>query len=406
MSLADTSKAIGTVTAALKERLDARTGRNVSVGRLDQTTGAGEHLNLFLYEVAFDPHLKNTPLNEGEKPPVWLVLKYILTAFESTAVSDSAVAHENLGLAIRAIYQDDLLKLDGLAINTKPLESNPSDLYVTFDESPSELIAKLSQGTDETPRLSIAFQVRPVMIASGEPGNYSLLVGVDYTKPPVALTPVPVAIDVIPTMGSYISDISPSGFEIDEEVTLRGSDLHLANLTIMLGTVELPVTLQRPDELRFKINAAIIGASGISAGSHPVVVVQTLQGSGKKRKSNAVIGNLVPTLASAVIPPLALTVIAGTPPDIPDMTYATINLGGVLLGSNTDDVIVALYRDARIYKMFDVFTPITLPQPPLQPARQLVMTSANAVPAGDYNIILLVNGQQATQSPIVHMDYP
>lgn len=69
MSLAATSKAIGAVTEALKVRLDARTGTTVSVGRLDQSSGSNAHLNLFLYEIAFDPHLKNTPLNEGEKPP-------------------------------------------------------------------------------------------------------------------------------------------------------------------------------------------------------------------------------------------------------------------------------------------------------------------------------------------------
>src|SRR5262245_35526119 len=109
MSLADTSNAIGAVTDALNERLTHRTGKTVIVGRLDQASGNGEHLNLFLYEIAFDPHLKNTPLNEGEKPPVWLVLKYLLTAFENTKDSDSPKAHEILGSAIRAIYQDGLL---------------------------------------------------------------------------------------------------------------------------------------------------------------------------------------------------------------------------------------------------------------------------------------------------------
>jgi len=407
MSLADTSKAIGAVTEALKARLDARTGTSVSVGRLDQSSGTSEHLNLFLYEIAFDPHLKNTPLNEGEKPPVWLVLKYLLTAFESTEVSDSSKAHEILGSAIRAIHQDDLLKLEGLAATSiKPLSNNPSDLHVTFDESPSELVAKLTQGTDETPRLSIAFQVRPVMIASGEPGNYSLLVGVDYTKPPVSLSPRPVGLDVIPSMGSFISEISPTGFEVDEVVTIRGSDLHLANLSVLLGAVELPVTMQQPDELRFTVDSAIIGASGISAGSHPITVVQTLPGTGKRRKSNTVVGNLVPTLASAVIPALGLTLVPGIPPDIPEKAYAIINLSGKLLGNKDDDVILAVYSEAKVHKVFDVFSVLPNPQPPLQPDQQLVMQLKDAVPTGDYNIILLVNGQQAPQSPIVPLHNP
>jgi Pvc16 N-terminal domain len=406
MSLADSSKAIGAVTQALKERLDKRTGRNVRVGRLDQGTGTGEHLNLFLYEIAFDPHLKNTSLNESEKPPVWLVLKYLLTAFENTTDSDSPTAHEILGAAIRAIHQDDLLKLDGLATSTAPLTSNPSELHVTFDDSSADLVAKLTQGTDETPRLSIAFQVRPVMIASGEPGNYSLLVGVDYTKPPVALSPSPVGLDVIPSMGAFIAEISPTGFEVDEVVTIRGTDLHLANLSASIGTVELPLVMQQPDELRFRVDAAIIGASGISAGSHPVTVVQTFPGSGKKRRSNAVIGNLVPTLSSAVIAAPGATIVPGVPPDLPDKAYATIDLGGSLLGNKHDDVILAFYRDARVYKMFDVFSALPDPQPHLQPDRQIVMVEDDAVPTGDYNLILLVNGQQAPQSPLVAMHTP
>ena len=414
MPLADTSKAIGAVTEALKERLDARTGKSVSVGRLDQSTGAGEHLNLFLYEIAFDPHLKNTSLNEGEKPPVWLVLKYLLTGFENATDSDSPKAHEILGLAIRAIHQDDLLRLDGLTADTVPLVPNPSELHVTFDESTSDLVAKLTQGTDETPRLSIAFHVRPVMIASGEPGDYSLLVGIDYSKTPM---PLPadkyVGVDVIPSMGPFISEISPAGFEVGEEITIRGTDLHLANLSVMLGPVELPATMQKPDELRFKIDPAIIAASGISAGSYPVTVVQTLPSTGKKRKSNAVIGNMVPTISTAVpatpppLPPVAntVTVIAAVlgPPPIPKKAFARIDLTGVLLGTDKDDVILAFYRNGSVVKMVDV---LAFPAAPAQTQLQLAMVAADALPAGDYNMILIVNGQQAPQSPLVHLNNP
>jgi len=398
MALAHTAKAIGAVTKALKERIDAISSTPVSVGRPDQASGTNPHLNLFLYEIAYDPHLKNTPLNEGEKAPIWMVLKYLLTAFEATNVSDSPEAHELLGAALRAVYQDDLLRLDGLPASIiEALDSNPSELHVTFDESPADLLAKLMQGSDEKLRLSIAFQVRPVMIASAAPGDYSLLVGIDYTKKPKPLPIDPyVGIDVIPSMGAFISEISPSGFEVGEEVTIRGTDLHLANLSVKLGPVELSATMQTPDELRFKVDPAIIGASMISAGSHPVTVVQTLPGTGKKRGSNAVIGNLVPTLNTATIFG-AVLVNAGPP----RTAFATINLGGVLLGSKNDDVILAFYRDGKVYKMFDVFTPLPDPQPPLQPAQQLVMASGDAIEEGDYLMVLLVNGQQAPQSPSV-----
>ncbi len=388
------------MTRALKERIDLFSTIPVTVGRPDQTSAINPRLNLFLYEIVFDPHLKNTPLNEGEKAPLWMVLKYLLTAFEAADDSDSPEAHEHLGAALRAIYQDDLLKLSGLAVPiTRALDSNPGELHVTFDEAPSELLARLMQSTDEKMRLSITFQVRPVMIASVEPPDYSLLVGVDYTKPPVTLTPNPVGMDVIPSMGSFISEISPTGFEVGEEVIVRGTDLHLANLSVMLGPVELPITMQQPDELRFKADSAIIGASGISAGSHPLTVVLTMPGTGKKRPSNAVIANLVPTINTAI--PSAVTVIPGAP-GMPDTAHGTIDLAGVLLGKDADDVILAFYRDGAVTRMFDVFTPVGAP-PPLQPARQLVMTVGEAVEAGDYLMILRVNGQQAPQSPVVSL---
>lgn len=402
MALADTRRAIGAVSSALKQRIDSISTIPTSVGRPSEPSVTNPHLNLFLYEISFDPHLKNTPLNDGEKPPLWIVLKYLLTAFESATDSDSENAHFHLGAALRAVYTDDLLKIEGLPPTIiEALSPNPSPLHVTFDESPTDLVAKLMQGPDDKVRLSACFQVRPVMIAAAEPGAFSLLVGVDYTKPPVTLADPYVGLDVIPSMGSHINEISPVGFEVGEEVTVLGTDLHLSGLSVMLGSVELPVTMQRPDELRFKVDPAIIAASGTSAGSYPIAVVQTLSGTGKKRKSNSVIGNLVPTITAAAVAGAA-TVIAGPP----RKAFATINLSGVLLGLDNDDTVLAFYRNGTVFKMFDAFTPIPPPPPPGQLTRQLVMAAGDAVPAGDYNMILIVNGQQAPQSPSVHLDNP
>jgi hypothetical protein len=399
MALADTTRAIGAVSSALKERIDAISTVTTFVARPSDTSSTNPHLNLFLYEISFDPYLKNTPLNEGEKPPLWIVLKYLLTAFESATDSDSEDAHFHLGAALRAVYTDDLLRLDGLSpAIIQALSPNPSPLHVTFDESPSDLLAKLMQGPDDKVRLSACFQVRPVMIAAAEPGDFTLLVGVDHTKPPVTLAYPYVGLDVIPSMGAHIDDISPVGFELGEEVTLRGTDMHLSGLSVVLGPVELPVTMQQPDELRFLIDPA--AASTISAGSHPVTVVQTLTGTGKKRKSNTVIGNLVPTLTTAAVAG-AVTVNAGPP----RTAFATLDLTGVLLGLAADDTVLAFFRDGTVHRMFDVFT--VPPGPPApQTGRRLVMASGDAVPAGDYNMILIVNGQQAPQSPPVHLDNP
>src|SRR5215207_6632523 len=106
MALADTSKALGAVTETLKARIAAFSGiADVSIGRPDETkgtSGSDARINLFLYEIHIDEHLRNTPLNEGEKPPLWLVLKYLVTAFHQDDSSNNISAHKHLGAAMRA----------------------------------------------------------------------------------------------------------------------------------------------------------------------------------------------------------------------------------------------------------------------------------------------------------------
>jgi hypothetical protein len=55
------------------------------------------------------------------------------------------------------------------------LQDNPEPLKLSFDETTAELISKIMAGTDERYRLSMAFQVRPVMIvpASEQPRCWS-----------------------------------------------------------------------------------------------------------------------------------------------------------------------------------------------------------------------------------------
>ena len=139
-------------------------------------------LNIFLYEIQYDANLKNTPLDEGQKPPLWLVLKYLLTAY-SEGESDSDTAYDYLGLGMQALQELSFLPLNSSTVRN--LGDNPGVLKITFDEIPPDLLSKLMQGgDDEKYRLSVGFQVRPVMIAPDLPSSYSYLVGVDNTKTP------------------------------------------------------------------------------------------------------------------------------------------------------------------------------------------------------------------------------
>ena len=87
---------------------------------------------------------------------------------------------------------------------------------------------------------------------------------------------------------------------------------------------------------------------------------------------------------------------------LPTLTSAALVAGdlqlqGLLLGDDTDDVIVIFYRgsDGVTVRMFDTVTTV---------ANQQTLTVAGAgaaVPAGTYRVILRVNNQQAIASPSV-----
>src|SRR5690349_5083682 len=386
MALAKTAKAIGAITDAISQRLNSRTNIAVSVGRPEPpAAAAGNRLNLFLYEVELDGNLRNIPLDEGQPPPLWLVLKYLLTAFDSDGkTSESIAAYENLGAGIRALQELSLFPLTpGLpAPLLEALSDNPEELQITFDDASSELLSKIMQGSDENYRVSIGFQVRPIMIAPADLPSYSLLVGVDYTTaPPTTIGESGVHIPVLPSMGPTITDISPAAFELGSTVTIFGTDLHLSNLSVQLGPVELPVTMQQPDRLEFVVRDDIANGNTISAGSLPVSVSQLLS-TGRRRQSNLLVGNLVPVLDSATIFG-AVQHVAAAPPPV-GWSFATIDVTGKLLGANdNDDFYLALFKDGTTIKLFDDLSD-TSPAGAPQTQRRFVMQKADAVPPGPY----------------------
>ena len=122
----------------------------------------------------------------------------------------------------------------------------------------------------------------------------------------------------------------------------------------------------------------IASGTTLSAGEHPLVVRRRLSPT-RVRSSNLVAAGLLPTLNSAAL-------VAGD-----------LELQGLLLGADTDDVIVLFYResDGVTAHMFDTV---------IAAADQQTLTiagAAAAVPAGSYRVILRVNNQQAKASPSV-----
>lgn len=386
MALADSGRAIGAVTRLLQDHL-IRRGFEVSIGKPEEAadTNANAKLNLFLYETVLDPQLRNFSLREGEPPPLWLVLKFLLTAFDADENSDTAAAHDILGRGMAAVHELNYLRLDPLvALDVRlALEHNPEPLKLTFDESSAELLSKIMQGSDERYRLSAAFQLRPVMIVPAALPRSALLVGIDYTTAPeTVIGPEGIHVDVIPSLGARLDRVDPQRFEAGETLTLYGDELGASNMEVVLGSVVLNIVERHVDRLVVMAEGSagtpIASGGALSAGEMPLVARRRLSPT-RTRSSNLLAARLLPTLNSA------------------GLIGNDLQLQGVLLGSDTDDVIVLFYResDGVTAHLFDTVT-TTANQQTLT-----VLNAATAVPAGTYRAILRVNNQQAKASPSV-----
>lgn len=403
MALANTGRAIGAVSQLLHDRLlDALTGfvDDVTVGRPEppiQAQAQGRRrLNLFLYEIHLDEYLRNHPLDEGQDAPLWLVLKYLITAFDREGESDSIPAHELLGQALRVLNALNFLSLASLpALTIQALDDNPDRLKLTFDPANADLLSRLMQGSDEKYRCSAAFQVRPVLVAPSAPPSYSQLVGIDYTTSPATVIGLRgVKSLVIPAIGPTLEGVEPASFDLGDTVTLSGSGLGAPNLGVNLGAVALGATSQRSDRLTFLVDQSLADGVRLSAGSLTISVVQPLP-NGRRRTSNPEIGGLRPRCDDAVPSGLTRTV----PADPASPVFGNLDVTGALLGTADDEVYLVFHDGRAVVAMFDDF--VRPAGPPFQTAFQLQVLQARAIPPGEYRVLLRVNGEQAVTSPLV-----
>lgn len=371
MALADSKSAIGAVSELLKSQLTVNTmATTVDIGRPEGAANTeGPKFNLFLYQVDIDGHLRNLPLDEGQAPPVWVVLHYLLTAFDSDKESDSIAAHKLLSEGMLALQELNFIEPISLE-----LKDNPEPLAVTFDTADSELLSKVMQGTDEKYRVSIGFQIRPVMIAPTTPPGYAL--------PVTSVGPPPdEGVVVIPSLGPKLETLEPEKFEAGDEITLAGIDIGTQIEEIRLGTTPFGVTAAKPGEIKAKIAAD----TDLSPGSYPVTAVRKLPGD-QVMTSNALLGHLLPSLATAT--PGAVTNTAG-------MVSGPLTLTGHHLGKQGDSIFVAFYRNGNVALMVEATGAAA------QTSLNVSVSIDDALPEGDYFIILRVNGEQAKNAPKV-----
>ena len=370
MALSDSFEAIGGVSELLQTRLMDATKVFVGIGRPEIAAGdSTRKLNLFLYRIGFDASLRNYPLDPGQDAPLWLVLYYLITAFDEKE-SDTIAAHKLLGKGLAALQGLNFIRPQATDI---ALAKNPESLKVTFDEADVELLSKIMQGTDEKYRVSAAFQVRPIMIVPDALPAYAPLVK--------SVGPLNKGPEVIPSMGARLDSVTPERFDSGATLTFEGTDLEGYDLAVV-GPQTFPIVVTPTGEFTTVIPAA----TTLSAGAYPIAVSRTLA-SGRSLTSNAVLGHLVPVVTSVTVGPL--TAQPGGPPQ-PLSGSFTIN--GRQLGGPDDSIFAVLFRDGASKLMLE------LTGTAAQTSLSATVTDKQALPPGDYFLVLRVNGEQASDS--------
>jgi len=373
MPLSDSFDAIGGVSELLQTRLMDTTKVFVGIGRPESAAGdSTRKLNLFLYRIGFDASLRNHPLDAGQDAPLWLVLYYLITAFNEKE-SDSIAAHKLLGRGLAALQGLNFVRPQATDI---ALAKNPESLKVTFDEADVELLSKIMQGTDEKYRVSAAFQVRPVMVVPDTLPAYAPLVK--------SVGPLNRGPEVIPSIGAHLDSVTPERFESGATLTLAGTDLDGYDQAAV-GSQTFPVVVTPGGEFTTVIPAA----TTLSAGAYPISVSRTLA-SGRSLTSPAVLGHLVPVVTGVTVGPL--TAEPGGPPQ---PLSGSFTIDGRQLGGPDDSIFAVLFRDGASRLMLE------LTGTAAQTSLSATVTDTQALPPGDYVLVLRVNGEQASNSPLV-----
>lgn len=380
MALSATTEAIGAVSEFLASRVSSRLSNlPVLVGRpSDAVHVQGSRcLNLFLYRVGFDGHLRNVPVDAGQQPPLWLVLHYLITAFDTDHGSESAAAHRLLGQGLVALQELNVLRAP---LSMQALTRNPEALKITFDDADADLLNKLFSGAEQQYRLSAAFQVRPVMLATDAAPDYAPLV--TSVGPPAAPGVV-----VLPSMGARLTAIDPARFVAGQTVTLRGVDLAGYDRILLGAHAITPLAAQpgdRGDVLRFRLPAA----TTIPAAGYAVCVSRVLP-SGHTMTSTPLLGELMPVVSGAALDGV-LTPVDATPTA---PRHGSFVVSGAQFGGPGESIFAALYRDGQARVQLEPSAP------PTATSVRFTVPAAQALPPGPYRVVLRVNGQQAADSP-------
>lgn len=190
------SLAIAAVTATLRNLLDAKinaslvddpssdpglAGTSVSTKSLDKArSGSGNQVNLFLFQTVPNPAWQNMDLpqqtrpNEQGRPPLALVLNYLVTAYGSN--DDDQLSHRLLGRSMSVLHDHAVLGQSEIraALAGNDLADQIERVRITPLTLSVEEISKLWTVFQSPYRISAAYQVSAVLIDSTVPTKAAL----------------------------------------------------------------------------------------------------------------------------------------------------------------------------------------------------------------------------------------
>jgi len=184
------SLAVAAVTTTLQSILTALTildpdltDTTVTILPLDKARGANtaNQINLFLYQILPNASWRNmdipTQVKSGElgNPPLALNLYYLLTAFGRADDATQAFGHELLGKAMSILYDNSILSAQEIqnataaALSRSDLDRQVERVRITLQPLSVDDISKLWTGFATQYRLSVAYEVRVMLIESNQP---------------------------------------------------------------------------------------------------------------------------------------------------------------------------------------------------------------------------------------------
>jgi hypothetical protein len=271
--------AITAVTAAfsqlLKRVLEEPTlsGADVTNERPSEATEAGRRLNVFLFQVAPNPALRNADLPFRDaggrvvsQPVLALNLNYLVTAFgKSDSEMDAqhllahamSIVHDTSVLtraqirsAITAYQTMPELANSDLADQIEPVKLTP--LPMTQED-----IFRLWSTFQAPYRLSVGYEASLVMVARRKPARPAMPVRAPH-------------VDVIGPRLPTISDVSPQLLTVGQTLTIEGHQLAAPTTKVRFAAGDSdPVTVS--DE-----RVTVVPPAGLRIGAQPVQVVHSI----------------------------------------------------------------------------------------------------------------------------------